>query len=162
MNIINDVPKIISYCCNILKRIKKKESIIYENMNTKMIKEKNNENEINDNDNNNEELDQDIIKNNKIKNKKIKILYSLQIQEKNTISENSENAMNNNIFGKNNFNYKEINSLIFFPNIEKENQINFFKNTLEILKNENNEQFSIYINSLNKDEQKMLQEIFEK
>ena len=127
-----------------------------------MIKEKNNENEINDNDNNNEELDQDIIKNNKIKNKKIKILYSLQIQEKNTISENSENAMNNNIFGKNNFNYKEINSLIFFPNIEKENQINFFKNTLEILKNENNEQFSIYINSLNKDEQKMLQEIFEK
>ena len=49
-----------------------------------------------------------------------------------------------------------------FPNIQKGNEIiNVFKNTLELLKTENNEQFSLYINNLSKEEQKHLQEIIE-
>ena len=61
-----------------------------------------------------------------------------------------------------NYNQKEINNIILFPNIQKGNEIiNVFKNTLELLKTENNEQFSLYINNLSKEEQKHLQEIIE-
>ena len=61
-----------------------------------------------------------------------------------------------------NYNQKLINSIIFFPNIRKSNEICiFFKSTLEQLKSENNEQFSFYINSLSKEDKKHLQEIIE-
>jgi hypothetical protein len=144
LNIIDDIPKIISYCCIILKRIKKKESNIDENIITKNSKDSIHD-DINDDDN--EELDQDQIKSNKLKNKKIKILYNLEINEKTCLSENRENSYNNNNFYMKNYNQKEINSIIFFPNIQKGNEIiNVFKNTLELLKTENNEQFSIYNN----------------
>ena len=163
LNIMNDIPKIISYCCIILKKIMKKESSIDENIISKNSKDIIND-DINDfdNDNDNEELDQDQIKNNKLKNKKIKILYNLEVKEKTSISENRENSINNNNIYMNNYTYKEINSIIFFPNIQKGIEIcNFFKNTLELLKSENNEQFSIYINNLSKEEKKHLQEIIE-
>ena len=162
LNIIDDIPKIISYCCNILKRIKKKESIFDENIISKSSKDSINDDiDENDIDNENEELDQDQIKNNKIKNKKIKILYNLEIKEK-AISERRENTINNNNLYIYNYNQKLINSIIFFPNIQKSNEICiFFKSTLEQLKSENNEQFSFYINSLSKEDKKHLQEIIE-
>ena len=86
----------------------KKEAFAKADINKEFLEEIKKENDILKEKINKEKVQYDILKN-EIKNKKIKILYSLQIQEKNTISENSENAMNNNIFGKNNFNYKEIN-----------------------------------------------------
>ena len=159
-NIIgNDIPKIITYCYNVLKRIKKKESNSNEILIAKKSKDKIIVEDIYDNEDNNEELDQDQIKNNKIKNKKIKMIYNLEVQEKKAISANNENINKN--FSLKNFNYKEINDMIFYPNLQKENEIFIFRNTLEILKNENNEQFSIYINNLSKEEKKLLQEIIE-
>ena len=162
INIINDIPKMISYCCIIIKTIKKKENNLDNIIICKKSKDSIHIDDISDNDNDNEELDQDKIKNNKIKNKKIKMIYNLEVLETKAISENYENIINNNLFAKGNFTFKEINSMIFFPNIQKENEItNFFKNTLELLKNENKEQFSIYINSLSNEEKKLLQEVVE-
>ena len=159
INILDDIPKIISYCCIILKRIKKRENNIDEN-----IISKNSKDSINDdiNDDDNEEMDQDKIKSNKLKNKKLKSLYNLEVNEKTSLTENRENSINNNNFYVKNYNQKEINNIILFPNIQKGNEIiNVFKNTLELLKTENNEQFSLYINNLSKEEQKHLQEIIE-
>ena len=107
-------------------------------------------------------MDQDKIKSNKLKNKKLKSLYNLEVNEKTSLTENRENSINNNNFYVKNYNQKEINNIILFPNIQKGNEIiNVFKNTLELLKTENNEQFSLYINNLSKEEQKHLQEIIE-
>ena len=160
-NIIDDIPKIISFCSNILKRIKKEEINPEENIITNNIKNKNFDEDINDKDNDNDELDQDQIKSNKIKNKKIKMIYNLEVIEKKSKSENIGNDIDNKIYSLKNFNYKEINNLIFYPNIQKENELNIFRNTLELLKNENNEQFSLYINNLTKEDKNHLQEIFE-
>ena len=160
-NIIDDIPKIISFCSNILKRIKKEEINPEENIITNNIKNKNFDEDINDKDNDNDELDQDQIKSNKIKNKKIKMIYNLEVIEKKSKSENIGNDIDNKIYSIKNFNYKEINNLIFYPNIQKENELNIFRNTLELLKNENNEQFSLYINNLSKEDKNHLQEIFE-
>ena len=160
-NIIDDIPKIISFCSNILKRIKKEEINPEENIITNNIKNKNFDEDINDKDNDNDELDQDQIKSNKIKNKKIKMIYNLEVIEKKSKSENIGNDIDNKIYSIKNFNYKEINNLIFYPNIQKENELNIFRNTLELLKNENNEQFSLYINNLTKEDKNHLQEIFE-
>ena len=160
-NIIDDIPKIISFCSNILKRIKKEEINPEENIITNNIKNKKFDEDINDKDNDNDELDQDQIKNNKIKNKKIKMIYNLEVIEKKSKSENIGNDIDNKIYSLKNFNYKEINNLIFYPNIQKENELNIFRNTLELLKNVNNEQFSLYINNLSKEDKNHLQEIFE-
>ena len=160
-NIIDDIPKIISFCSNILKRIKKEEINPEENIITNNIKNKNFDEDINDKDNDNDELDQDQIKSNKIKNKKIKMIYNLEVIEKKSKSENIGNDIDNKIYSIKNFNYKEINNLIFYPNIQKENELNIFRNTLELLKNVNNEQFSLYINNLSKEDKNHLQEIFE-
>ena len=160
-NIIDDIPKIISFCSNILKRIKKEEINPEENIITNNIKNKNFDEDINDKDNDNDELDQDQIKSNKIKNKKIKMIYNLEVIEKKSKSENIGNDIDNKIYSLKNFNYKEINNLIFYPNIQKENELNIFRNTLELLKNVNNEQFSLYINNLSKEDKNHLQEIFE-
>ena len=65
------------------------------------------------------------------------------------------------MFSSKNYNYKGIDNLIFYPSIQKENEFNIFRNTLELLKNEDNEQFSIYINNLSKEEKKHLQEVIE-
>ena len=159
-NIIDDIPKIISFCSIILKRIKKEEINPEENIISNNIKNKNFDEDINDKDN--DELDQDQIKSNKIKNKKIKMIYNLEVQEKKSKSENIGNDIDNNkIYSIKNYNYKEINNLIFYPNVQKENELNIFRNTLELLKNENNEQFSLYINNLSKEDKNHLQEIFE-
>ena len=160
-NIIDDIPKIISFCSNILKRIKKEEINPEENIITNNIKNKKFDEDINDKDNDNDELDQDQIKSNKIKNKKIKMIYNLEVIEKKSKSENIGNDIDNKIYSLKNFNYKEINNLIFYPNIQKENELNIFRNTLELLKNVNNEQFSLYINNLSKEDKNHLQEIFE-
>ena len=160
-NIIDDIPKIISFCSNILKRIKKEEINPEENIITNNIKNKNFDEDINDKDNDNDELDQDQIKSNKIKNKKIKMIYNLEVIEKKSKSENIGNDIDNKIYSLKNFNYKEINNLIFYPNIQKENELNIFRNTLELLKNVNNKQFSLYINNLSKEDKNHLQEIFE-
>ena len=164
INIIDDVPKIISFCSNALKRIKKKEINANENFINKHSKDNIIDDDINDEENDNDELDQDQVKNNKIKNKKIKMIYNLEVQEKKTKSENCrENNLNinNKMFSSKNYNYKGIDNLIFYPSIQKENEFNIFRNTLELLKNEDNEQFSIYINNLSKEEKKHLQEVIE-
>ena len=162
LKIIDDIPKIISYCSIIIKTIKKKENNSDNYMISKKSKDDIEDISDNENDNDNEEMDQDKIKNNKIKNKKIKMIYNLEVLEKRAVSENYENILNNNFFSKGNFTFKEINNMIFFPNIQKENEItDFFKNTLELLKNENKEQFSIYMNSLSNEEKKHLQEVVE-
>jgi hypothetical protein len=162
LKITDDIPKIISYCSIIIKTIKKKENNSDNYMISKKSKDDIEDISDNENDNDNEEMDQDKIKNNKIKNKKIKMIYNLEVLEKRAVSENYENILNNNFFSKGNFTFKEINNMIFFPNIQKENEItDFFKNTLELLKNENKEQFSIYMNSLSNEEKKHLQEVVE-
>ena len=159
INIINDIPKVISNCNNVLKRIKKNEINIDEKLTLKNSKEKIAEESLDENDNDNEELEQDQIKSNKIKNKKIKMIYNLEVIEKKAISENNEK--NNKIFSSKNFNYKEIDSIIFYPNLQKGNEVNIFRNTLELLKQENYEQFSFYINNLSKEEKKNLKDIIE-
>ena len=163
INIVSEISKIIYFCTNILRIIKKKiinanEIIAHKHSKGNIIDE-----DIIDDENDNDELDQDQIKSNKIKNKKIKMIYNLEVQEKNSKSENRESNLNigNKLFYSKNFNYKEIDDMIFYPSIQKENEFNIFRNTLEILKNENNEQFSIYINNLSKEEKKHLQEIIE-
>ena len=163
INIVFEISKIIYFCTNILRIIKKKiinanEIITHKHSKGNIIDE-----DIIDDENDNDELDQDQIKSNKIKNKKIKMIYNLEVQEKNSKSENRESNLNigNKLFYSKNFNYKEIDDMIFYPSIQKENEFNIFRNTLEILKNENNEQFSIYINNLSKEEKKHLQEIIE-
>ena len=87
------------------------------------------------------------------------MIYNLEVIEKKAISENNEK--NNKIFSSKNFNYKEIDSIIFYPNLQKGNEVNIFRNTLELLKQENYEQFSFYINNLSKEEKKNLQDIIE-
>ena len=163
INIVSEISKIIYFCTNILRIIKKKiinanEIITHKHSKGNIIDE-----DIIDDENDNDELDQDQIKSNKIKNKKIKMIYNLEVQEKNSKSENRESNLNigNKLFYSKSFNYKEIDDMIFYPSIQKENEFNIFRNTLEILKNENNEQFSIYINNLSKEEKKHLQEIIE-
>ena len=163
INIVSEISKIIYFCTNILRIIKKKiinanEIITHKHSKGNIIDE-----DIIDDENDNDELDQDQIKSKKIKNKKIKMIYNLEVQEKNSKSENRESNLNigNKLFYSKNFNYKEIDDMIFYPSIQKENEFNIFRNTLEILKNENNEQFSIYINNLSKEEKKHLQEIIE-
>ena len=138
INIVSEISKIIYFCTNILRIIKKKiinanEIITHKHSKGNIIDE-----DIIDDENDNDELDQDQIKSNKIKNKKIKMIYNLEVQEKNSKSENRESNLNigNKLFYSKNFNYKEIDDMIFYPSIQKENEFNIFRNTLEILKNE--------------------------
>ena len=173
INIINDTPKMISFCCNILKKIKKKEFSIKNNTNGSNNSNNNFVNNLDSDDyekideEENEELDQDQKKNNKIKKKKLKAIYNLDIQ----ITENTYETYNNEISYDSNcsnnssyekdFNYKEIDNLIFFPLIQKEDEFKFFRETLEIFKSQNNEMFFNYYNNLTDEEKKHLQELVE-
>ena len=71
---------------------------------------------------------------------------------------NSNDSINNSPFVKR-FNYKDIDSMIFCPLIQKENEFKFFRQTLELLKSENNDLFSNYYNNLSEEDKKNLQEI---
>ena len=165
--IINESPKIISYCLNALKKIKKKQ------LKTNNLNIINKENKINEDEKegkideeDNDELDQDQKKNDKIKNKKLKMIYNLDVQ----INENTyetyniektfiKNTENNSLIKE--FNYKEIDNIIFSPLIQKENECLFFIKTLEIIKSENTEIFNNYYNNLSNEDKKFLQEIAE-
>ena len=174
-NIINDeIPKIISYCYNVLRKIRKKElknNINNESNNNINIINKNKIKEEEDEeikiDEDDEEVDQDQKKNDKIKNKKLKIMYNLDIEMKKNIYEtfNNDNLNYNKNYDINvnikDFNYKEIDNIIFCPPIKKENIYKFFVQTLEIIKSENNDIFCNYYNNLTNEEKKHLQEIIE-
>ena len=175
---IDDTPKIITYCYNILKKIK---SI---NINKKKDSKKNvnfnNINNVNNNDgiinekitsseeeeeDEEEELEQDQKKLKKIKQKKEDAYYlDIELTETkyetyNNISNyNSNDNINNSPFLKR-FNYKDIDSMIFCPLIQKENEFKFFRQTLELLKSENNDLFCNYYNNLSEEDKKNLQEI---
>jgi hypothetical protein len=170
ISIINsNSPKIISFCYNILKKLKKKEFIIFNNSNESNDIKGNNGNNLDSDDDtkiedDNEELDQDKKKNNKIKKKKLKAIYNLDIQ----ITENTYGTYNNDIKYENNlsnsssdkdFNYKEIDCLIFFPLIQKENEFIFFRETLEIFKSENSDMFFDFYNNLSNEEKNNLQDL---
>ena len=170
ISIINSSsPKIISFCFNILKKLKKKEFIIFNNSNESNDIKGNNGNNLDSDDDtkiedDNEELDQDKKKNNKIKKKKLKAIYNLDIQ----ITENTYGTYNNDIKYENNlsnsssdkdFNYKEIDCLIFFPLIQKENEFIFFRETLEIFKSENSDMFFDFYNNLSNEEKNNLQDL---
>ena len=112
----------------------------------------------------NEELDQDKKKSNKIKAKKLKAIYNLDIQ----ITENNYETYNNDVKYENNFsnsssdkdfNYKEIDSLILFPLIQKENEFIFFRETLEIFKSENSDMFNNFYNNLSNEDKNNLQDL---
>ena len=161
--IINETPQLISFCYQTLKRIKKKEiknnNICLNNKNKDDDYEKLDEDD-------NDELDQDQKKIDKIKSKKLKMIYNLDIQ----ISENTYETYNNgNNYIKNcdnnstykDFNYKEIDNLVFAPLIKKENEFLFFRKTLEIFKSENNDIFYNYYNNLSDEEKQNLQEMVE-
>ena len=159
-NILEDIPKIISLVNNILKKIKGKDLKFKEYLNK--IEKKISEDDMDNNDNDNDELDQDKIKSEKIKKKKIKIKYNLEIEKTKSISKTYDNNINNNnINSVNKFNYNEVDNLIFFPNIQKENEFNFFRDTLQIVKNEDNEIFCNYINNLSNEDKQHLKEIIE-
>ena len=161
--IINETPQLISFCYQTLKRIKKKEiknnNICLNNKNKDDDYEKLDEDD-------NDELDQDQKKIDKIKSKKLKMIYNLDIQ----ISENTYETYNNgNNYIKNcdnnstykDFNYKEIDNLVFAPLIKKENEFLFFRKTLEIFKSENSDIFYNYYNNLSDEEKQNLQEMVE-
>ena len=161
--IINETPQLISFCYQTLKRIKKKEiknnNICLNNKNKDDDYEKLDEDD-------NDELDQDQKKIDKIKSKKLKMIYNLDIQ----ISENTYETYNNgNNYIKNcdnnstykDFNYKEVDNLVFAPLIKKENEFLFFRKTLEIFKSENNDIFYNYYNNLSDEEKQNLQEMVE-
>ena len=161
--IINETPQLISFCYQTLKRIKKKEiknnNICLNNKNKDDDYEKLDEDD-------NDELDQDQKKIDKIKSKKLKMIYNLDIQ----ISENTYETYNNgNNFIKNcdnnstdkDFNYKEVDNLVFAPLIKKENEFLFFRKTLEIFKSENSDIFYNYYNNLSDEEKQNLQEMVE-
>jgi hypothetical protein len=165
--IINETPEIISFCYYTLKLIKKKElknNNIINGTNTINI---NKENKFDDDEEDNyDELDQDQKKSNKIKNKKLKMIYNLDIQinEKPHDTYNAENSYTknyDNTLDVKNFNYKEIDNIIFAPHIKKENEFIFFRKTLEIFKTEFNDAFNTYYNNLSNEEKKNLREIVE-
>jgi hypothetical protein len=167
--ITDEAPKIISFCYNILKRIAKKELKNNNNINEinfMMNKNNKDEKEKIDEDEDNDELDQDQKKNDKIKNKKLKMIYNLDIQINESAFEtyNNSNCYNkgydNNSSSKD-FNYKEIDNLIFSPILKNENEFIYFRQTLEILKSENKDIFFNYYNNLSNEEKKHLQEIIE-
>ena len=76
---------------------------------------------------------------------------------------NSNYICNNSTNGSSikNFNYKDIDNLIFCPLVQKENEFNFFRQTLEIFKSENNDLFYNYYNNLSEEDKKNLKEIVE-
>ena len=161
--IINETPQLISFCYQTLKRIKKKE---IKNNNIYLNNKKKNEDDEKLDEEDNDELDQDQKKIDKIKSKKLKMIYNLDIQ----ISENTYETYNNgNNYIKNcdnnsadkDFNYKEIDNIVFAPLIKKENEFLFFRKTLEIFKSENNDVFYNYYNNLSDEEKKNLQEMVE-
>ena len=94
------------------------------------------------------------------------MIYNLDIQINESAFEtyNSNNFYNkgydNNSTSKD-FNYKEIDNLIFSPILKKENEFIYFRQTLEILKSENKDIFFNYYNNLSNEEKKHLQEIIE-
>ena len=161
--IINETPQLISFCYQTLKRIKKKE---IKNNNIYLNNKNKNEDDEKLDEEDNDELDQDQKKIDKIKSKKLKMIYNLDIQ----ISENTYETYNNgNNYIKNcdnnsadkDFNYKEIDNIVFAPLIKKENEFLFFRKTLEIFKSENNDVFYNYYNNLSDEEKKNLQEMVE-
>ena len=166
---IDETPKIISFCYNILKKISKKE--IKKNNNSNVIniinnKDKKDEEEKIEEDEDNDELDQDKKKNDKIKNKKLKMIYNLNIKNNESAFEtyNISNCYNkgyDNNSSQKDFNYKEIDNLIFCPILSNENEFKYFRQTLEIFKTENKEIFYNYYNNLSNEEKKHLQEIIE-
>jgi hypothetical protein len=165
----NNSQKLISFCYYILKKLKKKESIIFNNSNESNDIKNNNPNNLDSFDDSkieddNEELDQDKKKSNKIKTKKLKAIYNLDIQ----ITENNYETYNNDVKYENNFsnsssdkdfNYKEIDSLILFPLIQKENEFIFFRETLEIFKSENSDMLNNFYNNLSNEEKNNLQDL---
>ena len=94
------------------------------------------------------------------------MIYNLDIQINNSPFEtyNNSNCYNkgydNNSSSKD-FNYKEIDNLIFCPILSNENEFKYFRQTLEIFKSENKEMFYNYYNNLSNEEKKQLQEIIE-
>ena len=94
-------------------------------------------------------------------------MYNLDIEMKKNIYEtfNNDNLNYNKNYDINvnikDFNYKEIDNIIFCPPIKKENIYKFFVQTLEIIKSENNDIFCNYYNNLTNEEKKHLQEIIE-
>ena len=161
--IINETPQLISFCYQTLKRIKKKE---VKNNNIYLNNKNKNDNDEKLDEEDNDELDQDQKKIDKIKSKKLKMIYNLDIQ----ISENTYETYNyGNNYIKNcdnnsadkDFNYKEIDNIVFAPLIKKENEFLFFRKTLEIFKSENSDVFYNYYNNLSDEEKKNLQEMVE-
>ena len=64
-----------------------------------------------------------------------------------------------NIRDNQDWNYKEIDCLIFFPLIQKENEFIFFRETLEIFKSENSDMFFDFYNNLSNEEKNNLQDL---
>ena len=170
--ILNETPKIISFCYQSLKKIRKKEikngniNNMNNNNNMYLNNKKNDDEDEKLDEDDNEDLDQDQKKNDKIKNKKLKMIYNLDIQINETTYEtyNIGNSYVKNCDTNSNvkdFNYKEIDNLIFAPLIKKENEFLFFRKTLEIFKSENIDIFNNYYNNLPNEEKKHLQEIVE-
>ena len=94
------------------------------------------------------------------------MIYNLDIQinEKPHDTYNAENSYTknyDNTLDVKNFNYKEIDNIIFAPHIKKENEFIFFRKTLEIFKTEFNDAFNTYYNNLSNEEKKNLREIVE-
>ena len=166
--IVDEIPKIISYCYNVLRKTQKKGLKFNIANELNIINEsKNEENEEKKIDEDDEEVDQDQNKNEKIKNKKLKMIYNLDIEiNKNTYETyNNDNLSYNKNYDNNtnikDFNYKEIDNIIFCPLIKKENEFKFFIQTLETLKTENNDIFCNYYNNLTNEEKKHLKEFVE-
>ena len=94
------------------------------------------------------------------------MIYNLDIQTNENAFEtyNVSNCYNkgyDNNSSQKDFNYKEIDNLIFCPILSNENEFTFFRQTLEIFKSENKEMFYNYYNNLPNEEKKQLQEIIE-
>ena len=111
-----------------------------------------------------EELEQDKKKYKKIKTKKEEFYLDIEITDNNiyetyNISNYNSNTSHNSSLLMKRFNYKDIDSFIFCPLIQKENEFNFFRQTLELFKSENNELFMNYYNNLSEEDKKNLQEI---
>ena len=171
LKISNEAPRIISFCYHILKKLSKKKdlksnnNIIINENNINSNDENKIEEEIEDEEEEEEELDQDKIKLNKIKNEKSEIFFlNIEVTENNCETYNNSNYIcNNSSNGPSikNFNYKNIDNLIFCPLVQKENEFNFFRQTLEIFKSENNDLFYNYYNNLSEEDKKNLKEIVE-
>ncbi len=176
LKIMEDTPKIITFCYNILKKINKKKDLknnnhINDNINN--INKNNNDCMINENNTSSdgeeedeeEEIEQDKKKYKKLKTKKEEEYYlDIEITDDNkyetyNISNYNSNTSHNSSPLMKRFNYKDIDSFIFCPLIQKENEFNFFRQTLELFKSENNELFINYYNNLSEEDKKNLQEI---